>query len=254
MEHPIFDRIENARKPDFGNILTKTFDSIKVLWQPALYHGLISMLFMIPFLILVYVPLAPMYIGLFENLGDPYYQPEINFPVSFWVGYTLGVFVIALLVQLFSFSLVAHFYKVIRLKDLGSTEDPGGYFSYVKGNIGKILVLNLAAMGIAIVAALLCYLPVFYVMVPLQLFAVLFAFNQDLSVSQLIKAAFKLGHKFWLVIFGIILLSSMIAQLGVLLCFVGVFITQLFVHIPIYYIYKDTIGFSSEENVITQGN
>mgnify|MGYP003676731313 FL=1 len=101
-------------------------------------------------------------------------------------------------------------------------------------------------MGIAIVAALLCYLPIFYVMVPLQLFAVLFTFNQDLSVSQIIKAAFKLGHKFWLIIFGIVMISSMIAQLGIIFCFVGVFVTQLFVHIPIYYIYKSTIGFKSE--------
>ena len=246
MEHPIFDRIENAPKPDFGDILTKTFDSIKELWQPALYHGLINMLFMIPFLILVYIPLAPMYIGIFKNMGDPYYQPDINYSLSFWIGYMVGVLVIALIVQLFSFSLVAHFYKVIRIKDEGSSENPGGYFSYLKGNVGKILGLNLAAMGIAIAAALLCYLPIFYVMVPLQLFAVLFTFNQDLSVSQIIKAAFKLGHKFWLIIFGIIMISNMIAQLGIVFCFIGVFVTQLFVHIPIYNIYKNTVGFKAE--------
>ncbi|WP_432411772.1 hypothetical protein [Rasiella sp. SM2506] len=246
MEHPIFNRIENAQKPDFGDVLTKTFDSVKDLWQPALYHGLLNMLFMISFLILVYIPLAPMYIGIFKNMGDPYYQPDINYSLSFWIGYMVGVLVIALIVQLFSFSLVAHFYKVIRLKDEGSTESPGGYFSYLKGNVGKILGLNLAGMGIAIAAALLCYLPLFYVMVPLQLFVVLFVFNQDLSVSQIIKAAFKLGHKFWLIIFGIILISNMIAQLGLVFCFIGVFVTQLFVHIPIYNIYKNTVGFSAE--------
>ncbi len=246
MEHPIFKRIENAQKPDFGDILTKTFDAVKELWQPALYHGLISMAMMIPFLILVYVPLAPMYIGLFENFGDSYYQPTINYPLSIWIGYLVGIFMAALIVQVFNFSLVAHFYKVIRIKDEGSNENPGGYFSYLKGNVGKILLLNLAAMGIAIAAALLCYVPIFYVMVPLQLFAILFTFNLDLSVSQIIKAAFKLGHKFWLIIFGIILISNMIAQLGIVFCFVGVFVTQLFVHIPIYSIYKNTVGFTAE--------
>jgi hypothetical protein len=246
MEHPIFNRIEKAPKPDFGNILTKTFDFIKELWQPALYHGLISLAFMIPFFILVYVPLAPMYLGILENVGDSYYQPAIRYPLSFWIVYVAGIFVIALVVQLFNFSLVAHFYKVIKLKEEGSAENPGGYFLYLKGNVGKILVLNLAGIGIAIAAAFLCYLPIFYVMVPLQLFAVIFTFNQDLSVSQIIKAAFKLGHKFWLLIFGIILISNMIAQLGIVFCFIGVFVTQLFVHIPVYFVYKKTVGFTSE--------
>lgn len=246
MEHPIFERIEKAPKPDFGDVLTKTFDSVKELWQPALYHGLINMLFIIPFLILVYAPLAPLYVGMFENMGNPYYQPHLDYSLSFWIGYAVGVMVLAFIIQLFSFSLVAHFYKVIRLKDQGSTENLGGYFSYLKGNVGKILGLNFAGMAIALVAALLCYLPIFYVMVPLQLFAVIFTFNQDLSVSQIVKAAFKLGHKFWLIIFGIILISNMVAQLGIVFCFVGIFITQLFVHIPIYTIYKKTIGFPAE--------
>ncbi|RDK89120.1 hypothetical protein [Marinirhabdus gelatinilytica] len=251
-EHPIFQRIEKAPKPDFGNILTVSFDAVKELWQPALYHGLISLIFMVPFLLLVYAPLAPFYIDLFQNMGDPYYQPEFEYPLSFWLWYTMGCLVVALLIQLFNFSLVAHFYKVIKLKDAGSRESAGGYFSYLKGNVGKILLLNVAAMVIAVVAALLCYLPIFYVMVPLQLFAVIFTFNQDLSASQIIKAAFKLGHKFWLIIFGVVLISSMIAQLGIIFCFVGVFVTQLFVHIPIYNIYKNTIGFSeiSDETTI----
>lgn len=246
MDPPIFKRIENAQKPDFGDLLTKSFDAVKELWQPAVLHGIIGLLCMLPFLLLIYVPLAPLYIDFFENVGDPYYQPVLNFPLSFWIGYILGVFVIALLLQLFNFALVAHFYKVIKLKDEGSTASPGGYFIYLKGAVGKILALNLAAMGIAIVAALLCYLPIFYVMVPLQLFAVIFTFNPDVSSFGIIKAAFKLGHKFWLIIFGIVIISSMIAQLGIIFCFVGVFVTQLFVHIPIFYFYKNTIGFTAE--------
>lgn len=247
MEHPIFNRIEKAQKPDFGDLLTKSFDAVKALWEPALYHGLLNMLFVLPVLIAVYVPFIPMYVGILENMGNPYYNPEFDYSVAFIVGYVLVVLLFSLFIQIFSFSLVAHFYKVIRLKDIGSAEKPGSYFSYLKGNFGKIFLLNLAGMGIAVVAALLCYLPIFYVMVPLQLFAVLFTFNQDLSVSQIIKAAFKLGHKFWLIIFGIVMIASMVAQLGMIACFVGMFVTQLFVHIPIYHIYKSTIGFPEDE-------
>ena len=48
MEHPIFDKIEKASKPDFGDLLTKSFDAVKGLLEPAIYHGLISMLFVLP--------------------------------------------------------------------------------------------------------------------------------------------------------------------------------------------------------------
>jgi len=160
MEHPIFTRIATAPKPDFGGILTKTFDSVQLLWQPALFHGLISMLLFIPFLLVLYVPLAPVYIGLFENFGASSYQPDLSYSVSFWVGYMVAAFVLALIVQLFNFAVVAHFYNLIKLTDSGITTKAGGYFVYLKGNIGKILLCNLAAMGIAIIAALLCYLPV----------------------------------------------------------------------------------------------
>ena len=46
--------------------------------------------------------------------------------------------------------------------------------------------------------------------------------------------------------FALIFISSLIAQLGVILCFVGVFFTAYFVYIPIYYFYKETIGFTED--------
>ena len=93
---------------------------------------------------------------------------------------------------------------------------------------------------------MLCYLPIFYVMVPLQLMIVIFAFNDKLSVSDIISISFKLGNKFWLLVFGLIIVSSMIAQLGIIICFIGVFFTAYFAHIPIYYFYKETIGFNGD--------
>ena len=85
-------------------------------------------------------------------------------------------------------------------------------------------------------------------MVPLHLIVVIFAFNENLSVSDIINLSFKLGNKFWLLIFGLIIVSSLIAQLGFILCFVGLFITAFFIHIPIYYFYKETIGFKDVSN------
>jgi hypothetical protein len=60
-------------------------------------------------------------------------------------------------------------------------------------------------------ASLISYVPIFYVMVSLNLVGVFYAFNQDLSAVDVIKACFKFGNKFWLIIFGLILISSIIA-------------------------------------------
>jgi hypothetical protein len=146
-----------------------------------------------------------------------------------------------------SIAIKAHFFQVCKNEDMGSPKESGSYFTFLKGtNFSKVFMLSLATFGISLAALLLCYLPIFYVMVPLQLIIVIFAFNHELSVSDIITVSFKLGNKFWLLLFGLIIISSLIAQLGVILCFVGLFFTAYFVHIPIYYFYKDTIGFNDD--------
>jgi len=68
------------------------------------------------------------------------------------------------------------------------------------------------------------------------------------NLSEIIKAAFKLGNKFWLIIFGLVILSSIIAQVGIILCGIGLVVTAYFVHIVMYYLYKDTVGFDERSD------
>ena len=77
---------------------------------------------------------------------------------------------------------------------------------------------------------------------------VIFAFNPEQSVSDIIKSGFALGNKKWLVTFGLVIVSSILASMvGMMMCFIGVFVTASFAYIPAYYIYKESIGFDSEE-------
>ena len=126
---------------------------------------------------------------------------------------------------------------------MGTDEEVGGYFDDLKKNFWKLFILSLATTGISLLAVLLCYLPLFYVMVPLQLIIPIYAYNTELSVSEIIKAAFRLGNKFWIIVFGLVMVASAIAQLGIILCFVGVFLTSYFVHLPMYLFYKRSVGF-----------
>ena len=54
----------------------------------------------------------------------------------------------------------------------------------------KVIILSLATLGISIAAMLLCIIPLFYVMVPLQLLVIMFAFNPKLSVFRTYKFKF----------------------------------------------------------------
>ncbi|MFC7356670.1 hypothetical protein ACFQO1_03145 [Jejudonia soesokkakensis] len=244
MEHDIFQKIENAPKPNFENILSKSFDLFKLTWKECLFHGLISLAIAIPFILLIYAPLMPMYIEMIQaSVNGGYYEPSLDFSVGMMVGYAFLILLFSIFMQVIGIGVASHFYQVLKKYDTGAPQNPGGYFVYLKGNFGKIFLLSLAMMGISLLALLLCYLPIFYVMVPLQLITPIFAFNKKRSVSDIIKASFKLGNRFWLIIFGLAIISSLIAQVGIIACFVGIFVTAYFVHIPMYYVYKDTIGF-----------
>jgi magnesium-transporting ATPase (P-type) len=252
MNSNIFQKIERSTKPDFGDIFSKSFDLFLKLFMEAVKHGLASLLVVIPFILIVYVPLMPMYIELLMNTGDPYYHPTglEEYSIVMMIIWVIAVFLISFVLQIVILSINAHFYKVCKNFDLGIDGPTGGYFDLLKNNFGKLLLLSLATFGIAMLAALLCYLPIFYVLVPLQLFLPILSFNDKLSVTEIIKAAFKLGNKYWLIIFGLVILSSIIAQLGIILCGIGLVVTAYFVHIVMYYLYKDTVGFDerSEEN------
>ncbi len=241
MEHPIFKRIAVAREPDFGAIFGKSFELFKKVWLEGLVHLLLTFAVTIPFLIFIYAPLVPDIVE--AEMMDGTFNPfEAYSPLTI-VGYVFFLLIMLLMLQVVAYAINAHFFLVMKQKDVGTPLETGGYWVFLKGYSGKMFMLALASLGIAILATLLCYLPLLYVMVPLQLIVPIFAFNPELSTSEIIRAGFKLGNRFWLIIFGLMVVMGLIAQLGMLLCLVGVFITASLVYIPIYYVYKDTVGF-----------
>ena len=251
MNNPIFKKIEQSPSIDFGDILSKSLELYKKVWVQGFVHLLLSMIVLIPFFVVLYVPILIM-AGL-DGLQAYYedfelYQKQIGaMSVGFVFLFLFLIFAMSILSAALQMGINAHFFTICKKTDHGEPED-SGYFMFFKGKyLGKLLGLICANLGIAFVAVLLCYFPVFYVMVPLQLVVVIFAFNPDLSVSEIIKASFKLGHKYWFVIFGLMFISGFLAQLGMFLCFVGIFFTFSFIYIPLYYVYKDSIGFEDND-------
>jgi len=89
-------------------------------------------------------------------------------------------------------------------------------------------------------------------MVPLSLINVIYTFNPDMKASEIVKVGFALGNKKWLITFGLMIVAAILAQLvGTLLCFIGVIVTASFAYLPLYFIYKESIGFN-ETNIIEE--
>ncbi|GAA4273114.1 hypothetical protein U6A24_07540 [Aquimarina gracilis] len=249
LANQLFEKIEKSAPLDFGDVFSKSFDLFKKVWVQGFVHLLITLLVMLPLIFIMYIPIFALaglagYESSYDSYGD---YPAEELSIGITILFVVLVLVISMIATALQFGITAHYYRVCKQADLGLPET-SSYFMFLKGKyLGKIFTLAIATFGIALLAALLCYLPIFYVMVPLQLLGVIFAFNPDLSVNDLIKGSFKLGNKIWLAAFGLILLSSILSQIvGMLLCFVGIFFTASFVYMPVYYMYKNTIGFEDE--------
>lgn len=235
----------NKNEPlDFGDIFSRSFELFKKTWQQGLLHMLLSILVVFGIMAIIMIPLVM--VGIFDPSQFERSEPSPLFFISMMVTMFPAIF----LASTFSMLLNAAFFRMIKYIDLNESGAMPSFGVLMKGEyIKKALVLSLITTLIAIVAAMACYLPVFYVMVPLTLLGVIFAFNPDMSYSDLLKASFNLGNKKWMITFGLIFVSAFLAEIvGLLACGVGIFVTASFIYLPTYFIYKDTVGF--EENSV----
>ena len=239
------DKIRQNNPLDFGDIFSKSIDLFKKTWLQGFIFTILSILIMIPAILIIYVPLFGMIA--FQDIAQ-YEYGDPDFPLMAMLPFFLLFILAIILLNAVIFAMTAGFFKVMKKMDDGGEASTGDIFMYVKGKyLGKTLVISLMVVGISLLAALLCYLPIFYVMVPLNFAAVIFAFNPQLTPSEVIKASFNIGTKKWLIGFGLIIVSTILSELvGLLLCGIGIFFTAAFVYHPIYLMYKQVVGFEAD--------
>lgn len=195
---------------------------------------LITFAFIIPFLFTIYIPLLVFGVANLTQLGayDGLAPKAILFVV---VAYLLFVFAIMVL----SFGFKAEFFWMLRQKDINVIGSDDFLFFLRKRYLLKTIKLSLIYFGITLFAALLYVFPIIYAMISLNLLTVIYAFNPEVSGSNLIKASFDLGNKKWFITFGITFIAGLTAQMvGMLLCGIVVFVTYSFTMILLYFIYK----------------
>jgi len=238
-------RIQDARALDFGDIFNKSIELFKKVWVQGLVMLLLTMVMMLPLYLLMYLPMIAA--GFIDPSMFEYgYEPSPILMAPFF----LLMLVFSFVGMVISFGMKASFYRICKMKDLNEMGSEDYFYYLKKPYLGKVMRLALISFGIALLATLLCVIPIFYVMVPLTLMNVIFAFNPELSASEIVKAGFDLGNKKWLITFGLMVVSGFLAGIvGMLMCFVGVYITASFSYLPAYYIYKDAVGFDKSDEM-----
>ncbi|OUS03613.1 hypothetical protein A9Q86_00130 [Flavobacteriales bacterium 33_180_T64] len=245
----IQQKILNAKPLDFGDIFSNSIELFKKIWLQGLLMLLIMIAFMIPFIFIAYIPL--LIFGLADATDPGQYDDLAPIALLFII---MAYVLFAFAMNVIAFGLKAGLYRIMRQKDHDSIGSDDYFFFLRRPYLNKTIYLSLAYFGISLLATLLCFFPIIYVSVPLSLLVVIYAFNPDISISNLIKASFDLGNKKWFIAFGLTLVAGILAQMvGFLMCGIGIFFTASFAAIPVYFIYKEVIGFEDDHGIKTIG-
>jgi hypothetical protein len=160
--------------------------------------------------------------------------------------YYLVTIVVGIISSLISFG----FFRIIAKMDMGQGFLFSDFFYFFRdGKFTKSLLLVLANFGVAILAVLMCVFPIFYVMIPLMFVTPFYVFNSELSILDVLKSSFALGHKKWGITFATTFLNIISLYVLIMLtCGLGALFFSCFLQMPIYVLYKKIISFESLEN------
>ncbi|WP_458629011.1 hypothetical protein [Winogradskyella sp. PC D3.3] len=246
-------RIQNAKVLDFGTIFNLSIELFKKVWVQGLVTLILNIVLAIPVFLIMYIPM--LLLGLSSVFLDPspydpydsYSEPDLSIIMVFFMVVIYLFMIVAM--STIGLGLKAAFYRICKFKDLEELGREDYFYFFKKPYLGKTIKIGLAFTGISVLAAFLCFLPLLYVIVPLSFMVIGYAFNPDLSVSEIVKLAFELGNKKWLISFGLMLVSGFLAMIvGFLMCGLGIYVTSSFGYLPSYFIYKEVVGFDEESD------
>jgi hypothetical protein len=233
----VSNKIKEQAELDFGSIFSRSIELFKQVWVQGLVTLLLTFVCMLPFYILLYLPMIAM------GISDPQALENGEMPPTLAVLMLISAPIFSIGMMVVGIALNAAFLRICKQKDHDEMAKEDYFFYLKKGNLRKLIVLSLLTFGIALLGMLACGIGLIYVIVPISMIPAFLAFDKEMSPIEIIKSSFELSNKNWLVIFGLVFIMGILAQLGILLCFIGVLFTAMLSKVPAYFIYKDGIGF-----------
>ena len=245
----LLNKIQTSKSIDFGELFNESLSLYKKVWAQGLLMQLFSIVIMLPFLISLYLPYFSLALDgeLSQNIGTEDLSRAL---VEEYGTSLIWIYLIMFLVGIISSLFYLGFYRIVKEMDHGNSFVMSDFFYFFKGPVlAKAIGLLLAYTGISILAALLCFFPLIYAVVPLMFMLPVFVYNSHLSISEIIKVAFALGNKKWGITFLILILNIvLIYVITFLTCGLGALFFSCFIYLPQYIIYKNVIGFDTPES------
>lgn len=239
------NKINNAKALDFGDIISESVDLFKKVWL----KGFLVILFLmigggIVALLFSLIGLAPE-----NNLFNNGFEIEMESFLGFYTQNALYGIPQTILASTLTIAFVSAFYRICKQTVLGTNNSDDYFYFFKKEYFSKVFMLGLIYTGIATLAQLLFVIPYIYVFVPLSYFSIIFANNPDLTENEIVKASFKLGNKKWLITFGTMFVTGVLAMLGIVACFIGILFTMSIVYLPVFFVYKEVVGFEETSEI-----
>lgn len=242
----IQSKIQNAQHLDFGKILDLTINMFKEVWLKGFLMILVLMVIG-GFLTFLFIS-----IGLTPNPYDRVGYQDFNFFSNYASDafYNLPQTIIIAFIMI---GLLAGFYKICKQVDLNETQRDDLFYFFKGDYVKKIFMLGIIYALIAAIAQAMFVIPYIYAFVPLSFFAVVFSNNPELTETEIVKLSFSIGTKKWLLTFGLLFITGILGALGVIACFVGMLFTISIVYLPVYFVYRDVVGFEDDSEIMKIG-
>lgn len=247
-------RINRAKNVDFGDVINNSIDLFKIIWVQGLLMCLMFVATVFVLEILFFIPLSffGFFSAFFTSESLPGFLVEL-YIVTFLVLLILFL-VFVFLVSTLSVALIGGLFIIFKKADHGEHYSVNDFFTLLRRDkIVKTFKVALVQFGISLIFVLMYYFPFVYAMIPVSYFVIIYAYNHELTTSEIVKLSFDIGNKFWVQTFLLRLVAGFVALLGVLFCGIGVLATFAFILIPQYFIYKQTIGFEDKDEVDSIG-
>ncbi|PWH84392.1 hypothetical protein DIS18_07615 [Algibacter marinivivus] len=236
-------KIENAKDLEFSNL----FDSVIELFKKVWLKGFLTVLLIA--IVAFCANILFSLLGLASNQTLLYDGFDLEFFFKSYSETIIYNIPQAIIVSTMTMAFVAAFYRICRQHVLGEDAVDDYFYFLKKGYFSKLLMLGLIHTGISVLAQFLFILPAIYVFVPLAYFTIIFANNPNLSESEIVKASFRLGNKKWLITFGTMFVAGLLGMLGIIGCGIGLLFTISIVYLPVFFIYKEVVGFEDTSEI-----
>lgn len=255
------ENINNSEKFTFKKLLEKAM-LIKTesfnLFKNTLIKGVLTMFLFIAILIPFVLIFSFITVSL-TFIEQPCYDCSENLPFLI-TAYSI-YFIFFTIIMIVATGLLSAYYKICHEENT-QQKAKTNYFYFLKNqHLSKTIKLGFITSVIVVALAYTSYglsnfetlkyvsiipsILLVYCIIPLLFIAVVYTFNSELSVTNIIKTAFKLGRKYWWLTAFFVIVGLIINGIGSLLMGIGLLVTMPLSVVPLYCIYKDAIGFNN---------